>query len=190
MKNWIKKYLRESLDEVKTRKKNLFGNGAYHNIYRSNKYPDRLFKVGDEDTVDEWVSTFKENPKYFPKIYRVFPYKKNPRYKVVEIEMLNTNQASLELSKLDNFLINISDQVDCNGEIVNTLNFFEPSCINKVVMAAHATDQPNMLPLIYKWAKFLISVSSIVEKDLGRPLDLHHGNVATDNAGNLKMIDI
>lgn len=190
MKDWIKTYLRESLEEMSTKPKPEFNSGAFHKLYRSIQFPDRLYKIGYEDSVDEWLPTFKAYPKYFPKVYRVFPYRKDPTLKVVEVEMLDTIKAKIELDKLDRFLISISDQVDCGGEFITTLNFFEPSCINKVATAAHATNQPQILPLLFKWAKFLSVVAPIVEKDLGRPLDLHIGNVAYDNDGNLKMIDI
>lgn len=190
MKDWIKTYLRESLEEMSTKPKPEFGAGTFHKLYRSRQHPNRLYKIGDEDSVDEWLPTFQQYPKYFPRVYRVFPYKKDPTMKVVEIEMLDTGKAKVELDKLDRFLISISDQVDCNGEFINTLNFFEPPCINKVAMAAQATNQPQILPLLFKWAKFLSVVAPIVERDLGRPLDLHIGNVAYDKEGNLKMIDI
>lgn len=190
MKNWIKKYLKESLEEISAKPKPEFGAGAFHKLYRSTKHPDRLYKIGDEDSVDEWLPTFQEHPKYFPRVYNVFPYKKDRTLKVVEVEMLDTSKAKMELDKLQNFLTSISGQVDCGGEDIDTLNFFQPQCINKVATAAHATNQPQMLPLVFKWAKFLSVVVPIVERDLGRPLDLHIGNVAYDNAGNLKMIDI
>lgn len=190
MKDWIKKHLKESLEEITTKPKSVFGAGAYHKVYRSKQHPDRLYKIGDEDSVDEWLPTFQEYPKYFPKVYRVFPYKKNPKMKVVEIEMLDTSKAKVDLNKIDNFLLSISDQVDCGGEFINVMNFFEYECLNKVIVAAQATNKPEILPILYKWAKYLSAVSPIIEKDLGRPLDLHIGNVAYDKQGNIKMIDI
>lgn len=179
----------QSLKET-PKPKPVFGSGQYHKLYRSNQFPDRLYKIGDEDSVDEWLPIFQANPKYFPKVYRVFPYKKDSKLKVVEIEMLDTSKAKIELDKLDSFLLNISDQVDCDGEFITTLNFFESSCIDTVVEAANKTNQPEILPLLYKWAEFLSVVVQIVERDLARTLDLHIENVAYDKEGNLKMIDI
>lgn len=188
--NIIKILLRESLKEVSIKNKDQFGQGAYHTVYRSNKYPNRLFKIGHEESVDEWLPTFEAYPKYFPKIYNVFNSKKYPEIKIVEIEMLHTNKAYSELKLLDSFLISISDEVDCNGRFVSISDFFEVPCVNKIANAAQAMDEPEILPILFKWAKFLSVVNPIVEKDLGRPLDLHFGNVAYDNNGNLKMIDI
>jgi hypothetical protein len=190
MKNWIKQILRESLNEVKPIPKPEFGSGFFHTVYSSRKHPDRLYKIGDEEIVNEWVSTFKENPKYFPKVYRVFPYSKKPYLKVVEIEKLNTGIAKVEFDKIDKFLIDISSDVNCNGKFITILDFFEYPCFEKIITAAQATNNPQIIPLLYKWGKFISAVKKIVDKDLGRDIDLHRGNVAYDNEGNLKMIDI
>lgn len=190
MKNWIKTYLRESLEEMTIKPKKEFGKGAYHKVYASNKYPDRLFKIGDEDTVHEWLSTFQENPKYFPKVYRTFPFRKDPTLTVVEIEKLNTAVAAKELKEIDEFLLDISDTVHCGKNFLSLGNFYETPCINMVVSAANDSDNPYLIPILQKWTKFLRAVAPIIEKNLGRPLDLHIGNVAYDKMGKLKMIDI
>ena len=188
MKIWIKKQLRESLNEMKPRPKPIFGQGAYHKIYSSKKHPDRLYKIGDTKTVDEWVNIFQENPKYFPKIYRVFPYSKDPTLKVVEIEKLNTVKAAQELGLIDRFLINASDVIDC--KYLSIANFFENDCIQDVIEAAENSNDPYLPSIIFKWAKFLKGVSTLVEKELNANLDIHVGNVAYDKMGKLKMIDI
>ena len=188
MKSWIKTYLRESLEEISTKPKPEFGSGAYHKVYASRKYPDRLYKIGDEDSVDEWLSTFQENPQYFPKVYRAFPYKKDPNMKVVEIEKLNTVKAAQELKMIDRFLIDVSDVVNCRN--LSVLNFFEKECLQGVIEVAQDSDDPYLPTILLKWAKFLKAVSPIIERDLGRHLDLHVGNVAYDKFGKLKMIDI
>ena len=59
MKDFIKKLLRETLDEIKTKEKELFGSGDFHHVYRFNRFPDRLFKIGKKETVKEWVYIFK-----------------------------------------------------------------------------------------------------------------------------------
>jgi len=188
MKNWIKIRLKEGLEEISIASKKPFGSGFYHNVYSSHKNPDKLYKVGEEEKVDEWVETFQRNPQYFPKVYRVFPYNKDPTLKVVEIEKLNTVKAAQELELIDRFLINVSDTVNC--EYLSVSNFFEKECFQGVVEAAQDSDDPYLPTILFKWAKFLKAVSPIVEKDLGRYLDLHVGNVAYDKMGKLKMIDI
>jgi len=188
MKDWIKQHLKESLDEISTKSKPIYGKGAYHNVYTSKKNPDRLYKIGDEDTVYEWLSTFKDYPQYFPKVYRAFPYKKDPTLTVVEIEKLNTVKAAEELALIDRFLINASDVIYCKN--VSILNFFDKECIEDVMEAAENSEAPYLPQIIFKWGKFLKAVTPIIEKDLGRPLDLHVGNVAYDKMGKLKLIDI
>lgn len=190
MKNWIKIRLKESLEEVSTTNKPKFGSGADHNVYKSIKNPDRLYKIGNEIKVDEWVEIFKAFPKYFPRIYRVFPHKRKPTLTVVEIEKLNTAKAARELKEIDEFLLNISSEISCDNEFITSYNFFEGRCFKSVIDAANNSDNPYILPMLYKWGKFLKEVSSIVERDLGRPLDIHVGNVAYDKMGKLKMIDI
>ena len=188
MKKWIKQQLRESLEETSIKPKGVYNYGTFHKLYHSNKYPDRLYKMGDDKTVEEWVSIFKYYPKYFPKVYRTFPSKTHQGITVVEIEKLNTTTAAKELKLIDTFLINASDIINCKN--VSLLNFFEKECINDVLEAADYSDDPLMPQLIYKWGKFLKEVSPIIENALGRPLDLHIGNVAYDKFGKLKMIDI
>ena len=97
MKNLIKRLLKESLEEMSIKPKKEFGKGTFHKVYSSNRNPDRLYKIGDEDTVDEWVDTFKEYPQYFPKIYRVFSYSKDPSLKVVEIEKYHSEVVAIHL---------------------------------------------------------------------------------------------
>ena len=187
MKEFIKKLLRETLDEMTP--KPVFGQGDFHKIYHSVKHPDRLYKVGDEETVDGWVDTFKRYPKYFPKVYRVFPYAKNPIYTVVEIEKLETSQASLELKKIDKFLIDWCGNIECGNDFVSILNFFEDECWEEVEYIAEKKS-PEILPLLNKWGNFLSEVTPLVQRDTFKDLDLHFGNVAYDAQGNIKLIDI
>lgn len=188
MKDWIKIRLNESISEMSP--KPIFGQGAFHQLFSMKKYPDRLFKIGDEISVDEWLPTFKENPKYFPKIYRVFPYRKDPTLVVVEIEKLDTKSASLEFFKIQEFLDDNLDKLSFNGSFIHNLNFFEEGYFEKVVYLAQMMNRSDLLPLLYKWTKFLRITSKIVKRDLGRDFDLHTGNVAYDSHGNPKLIDI
>ncbi len=188
MKRIIRMLLKERLEEVSTIPKSTFGRGTFHNVYLSRKNPDKLYKIGYEDTVDDWLPTFQNHPQYFPKVYRVFPHKKEPALKVVEIEKLNTAKAAQELELIDRFLINFSDVINC--KYVSVSNFFDKECMQDVINAVEDSDDPYLPTIIFKWAKFLRAVTPIVEKDLGRHLDLHVGNVAYDKMGKLKMIDI
>jgi hypothetical protein len=107
---------------------------------------------------------------------------------VVEIEKIDTVRAANELNKIDNFLFDVPDTINC--EYLSLHKFFDTECIDNVIEAAKNDDDPYLLPMIYKWAKFLRTVSKIVYDYMGRDIDIHVGNVAYDNKGNLKMIDI
>ena len=187
MKNLIKKLLRENLNEISN--KPLFGSGDYHEVYRFNKYPNRLFKIGTKKVVAQWVGIFKSNPMYFPKVYRVFEYKKDPLYSVVEIEMLDTKKASDEFTKLNDYLESKFDILDCNDNLITFDNFHENPCFTKF-MDFVEENNPELTELFIKWAEFLQEVTPIVESNKKGFLDLHARNVAYDNQGNLKMIDI
>jgi hypothetical protein len=188
MKGWIKKLLRENLDELSTKQKGLFNKGAFHKLYTSHNNPDRLYKLGENRDVNEWVPIFKKYPEYFPKVYRVFPYKKNTSLTVVEVEKLDTDKASNDIDKIEEFLLDISDKVSCGGRFINMANFFELPCFNKVMEAAK--NDKELRSLIATWAIFFADVAPIVEDIMDRPLDNHSGNVAYDSQGNPKMIDI
>ena len=184
--NLIKKLLREALEE-EVRDKPVFGRGGYHQLYKSMKHPDRLYKVGKEYVVNKWVSIFEKNPKYFPKVYRVFRYEAEPNYMVVEIEKLDTEIAYKELIDLVKFINLISEQY--NMEELICYNFFESETYEFVFNCAKKNSN-YISQLVKKWGSFLSHVIPIVESETGHSMDLHYGNVAYDKEGNLKMIDI
>jgi len=195
MKNWIKQQIRESLDEIAPVHKKPFGKGAFHKVYSSLKFPDKLFKIGEKNVVEQWVAIFKKYPKYFPKVYRVFPYSKAPNYFVVEIEKLNTKQAELDYELIDEFLFEYSDKLSCSNEFLGVTNFFESRCFGLVEDQLNETNNSELIPLFNKWATFLREAYPIIEGELdtensNRYLDLHSGNVAYDKRGNIKFIDI
>jgi hypothetical protein len=188
MKDWLKQHLREGLKEVEQKK--IFGSGNFHNVYSSKKNPDRLYKIGHERNVYEWVDIFNDYPEFFPKIYRVFPYSKDPEYTVVEIEKLDTSKAKLDYKIVEDFLEDNSDRLQCNGEFITTSNFFEEPCFDSVISLAEEYNDPNLTMLLEKWGEYIGTIYNIVRKNMGRNLDLHYGNVAYDKDGNIKMIDI
>lgn len=57
------------MDEVDLRRKKTLGAGAYHRVYESKKHPDKIFKVGYLDTIQETYEYFKKYPYYFPKVF-------------------------------------------------------------------------------------------------------------------------
>ena len=200
MKSIIKKLIRETLNEIAPEPKEMFGLGSYHAVYQSKKNPNRLYKIGTESVVKKWVDIFKRYPQYFPKIYRVFQSSKNPDLYVVEIEKLSTKQASYDLSLIDEFLIEHYKDLTCDKHIT-IHNFFNSKCMYQIEEILEESDDiydMHLLPIMKKWAKFLSEVYPMIEAELnvGKNarnsvmLDLHVGNVAYDNSGNIKLIDI
>ena len=64
--NSIKASIKKILNEIKVKEKTPFGWGTEHKIFPSQKFPDRLYKVGEKDSVDRWFEIFKSNPNMFP----------------------------------------------------------------------------------------------------------------------------
>lgn len=187
MKDIIKKLLKETLDELSTKDKPLFGSGMYHRVFSTNKNPNVLYKVGSKNVVQNWVNIFKRYPQYFPKIYRVFPLKKDPRYWSVEIEKMDTKQAEMDLKRMDDFLYSNANNFECDGEFISIHNFFKTECFQ--VLKEHINDK-ELLNLFEKWGKFLSEAYPIIEDELNDYPDIHSGNVAYTESGDIKFIDI
>ena len=185
-----------------TRPKEMFGLGSYHQIYQSKKNPDRLYKVGDKNTVDEWVKIFRKYPKYFPKIFRVFKSKAkgNIDIYIVEIERLETRSATMDLSMIDEYLTFNCDNIRCGKFGPNLHNFFEKECLGQIINQLEESDDTYdrvLKPIFVKWATFLREVYPTIQQEFksmggdgSRVLDLHVGNVAYDKNKNIKLIDI
>jgi len=102
MKPWIKKQLREGLEEMAPAAKEKFGGpSTQHGVYQSQKNPNVLFKAGDKNTVLRWVKIFRKFPKLFPKIFKVAQMHNEPDTYYVEIEKLNAPKAVQEWQYMD-----------------------------------------------------------------------------------------
>lgn len=67
--NQLKKLIDGELEEIVINKKRILGSGMSHEVYESNKYPDRVFKIGLESSVKEAYEFFKNYPYLFPHVY-------------------------------------------------------------------------------------------------------------------------
>ena len=188
MKEFLKNRVKESLEEValKQQHKYPFGAGDFHKIYKFNNIPNRLFKIGKATIVDEWVDIFKEHPDLFARVYRVFPYAKDPELNVVEIERLDTNKAFAEYVFLDDLISDMNLWDDRTPIMLN--NVAEGN--NLTLVLNELKDKSHLVSILTKWVKLLANVIAVSEKDLGRPVDIHKGNFGYDNNGNLKALDI
>jgi len=190
MKDWIKQILKETLDELSTKEKDPFGAGCYHRVYTSVKNPNMLYKVGDRDIVEGWVRIFKKYPDMFPKVYRVFPFKKNPNYWVVEIEKLDRDRAEKEFKELDDFVYNC--ELTYKGLVIRFSRIYLEGYLSTVInnIKTHGVEGlQKYIPLLEKWADYLDRLAKILEVENDYP-DFHEGNFAYDSNNNIKAIDI
>ena len=199
MKDFIRKMLKEGLEEISTKQKSIFGSGMEHNVYSSKQHPDRLYKIGSSDTVGIWVRIFKENPKVFPKIYRVFPSKQYSNATVVEIEKLEIEKAEAHFRMVRDILTHFMDdkygfsnfrlqnihQLDTNNiKFTDFIKAFKDWLINQRYNV-------NTITLCLKWVKMVYQMYSYFEKKYHYIFkDIHAYNVAYDKMGNIKIIDI
>lgn len=194
MKDFIKKLLRESLlDELSTTDKCAFGSGCYHTVYTSAKNPNRLYKVGQRNVVEEWVNIFNASPNLFPKIYRVFPSKKDPRYFIVEIEKLNTIYAEQDFTAV----ADITREFNRTNYTINDniyLSELDAKKVDKLVQFIKGgrrtpQDAEDLINLVTKWCKYLMTITPLI-LEYKEHTDFHGGNFGYDNNGNIKAIDV
>ena len=190
MKELIKQLLREGLDEMSTRPKEIFGKGVEHDIYASEKFSNMLFKVGNAPVVKKWAEIFQSNSELFPKVYRLGELKNGKMY--AAIEKLNTNQAVKEWQEMELAFEQVGlvdtdvfddtiDQLFINilSGYVSEKGVYDKLSFNKSVQQ-----------LYKKWIIFLSKTLKYVKKFGYNGIDLHRYNFAYDSAGNIKAIDI
>ena len=194
MKDFIKKLLREHLvDELSTTNKCVFGSGCYHTVYTSAKNPNRLYKVGLGNVVDEWVRIFNASPNLFPKVYRVFPSKKDPRYFIVEIEKLNTTYAEQDFTTVAEISGNFNRTKDTYNDRIY-LSELDEEKVGKLIQfikdRRYAEQETNeLINLVTKWCRYLITITPLIQEHK-EYTDFHGGNFGYDNNGNIKAIDV
>lgn len=199
--NSILRLIREELNEVLTTKKEKFGSGMEHTIYPSKKHPDRLFKVGDRDVVENWVKIFQSNPELFPKIYRVGKLSKtgNPKTEkyFVEIEKLETEKSKQEWQELEDKLeeANLTDWDD--GAFGRGLTDIYMNYENDQKTITHIASELKKrgdkgYDLFIKWFKFIKDCQNAIEKVRNQPtlVDAHIYNFGYGKDGKLKCLDI
>lgn len=198
MKSIIRILLKERLEEVSLDKKETFGSGMEHNVYASRQHPDRLYKMGREYMVNSWIKIFIENPKIFPKVYRVIKSKRYSDTLIVEIEKLEIRQAEKDFKLVRDILSNFS-RYEYNQEIRLQSIYILDSWGVKFVefikkfkewLIKQKYNNPT-IELCLKWTKMIYNIYGfLVNKYDYHERDLHAKNVAYDKAGNIKIIDI
>jgi hypothetical protein len=199
MKNWIKQILRESLNEMTPINKPEFGSGMDHTVFKSKQHPDRLYKIGRENNIKVWVPIFKAYPKIFPRVYRVFPLTKDPYFWVAEIEKLNTDTAKKDFKLASDYLEDYTEQIFKFPIRLARIDIFDNE--SNIPFSVFIIKFKNWLLDIHKderiiknilmWVKTVYQIYKLLDKKYQYEIyDIHSGNVAYDNNGNIKIIDI
>lgn len=199
MKDFIKRLLRENLlDELRTTQKSCFGAGCYHKVYASSQNPNRLYKMGKKDVVEEWVKIFNAAPNLFPKIYRVFPSKKTPNHFIVEIEKLDTSQAEIDFDIVARVCgsFNATIPRDTSGTIyLSQMDETKLSTLVRFIKqrGEERGDSPQeiheLINLVTKWCEYLMIITPLILDNKGHT-DFHNENFGYDDDGNIKAIDV
>lgn len=194
MKPWIKKQLREGLEEMSPVAKSAFGDSAtQHGVYKSQRNPNVLYKAGNKDTVLRWVRIFKKYPDLFPRIFKVAQNHNEPDTYYVEIEKLNTAKAVQEWQYMNDKLDETSifehfGVGDIDGLFVTAVEDFD---VDNNIKLAIKKYKPEIYSMFVKWLTFLTQLEHVVgtEDPKSAGADIHRYNFAYDNAGNIKCID-
>lgn len=181
----LKKIVNGEIDEIVTRKKRILGSGLYHEVYESNRYPNKVFKVGREYSVKEAYEYFIRYPYLFPEVYG---YKKWGEKKadngddlyLLILEKLDTNKFIWffnELSKkcreiLGKNITLIAYQFDEHQEdwakLLNELETQDKSFYSKSI----------------EFFGLLVELNEIYDFP-----DVHSGQFGYDKTGELKCLD-
>jgi hypothetical protein len=179
------------IDELSTRKKELYGWGMSHKVYPSLSNPDVLYKVGKIDIVNKWVKTFESNPKIFPIIYKVgdigIPIKNfngkvigHEPSKYVMIEKLDNVRAEKDFEMLDNFFEENSDYSFGMG-ILDLKD--SGNDLYDMGQLMHKLN-PTLFRVYIKFLRLIVELQNYKEFP-----DLHRGQFGYDKKNNLKCLD-
>lgn len=197
----ILQLIREELKEINIVRKKKYKQGMEHIIYPSKNHPDRLFKVGEKEMVDQWVKIFRSNPEIFPKIYRVGKISNSGDRRVkgyyVEIEKLDTDKSIEEWEELENKLeeVGITDFED--GAFGRDITDIYVNYENDQKTITHIATELKQYDvkaydLFIKWFKLFKECQKSIEKVTGHGtlVDAHRYNFGYGSDGKLKCLDI
>lgn len=189
--NSIESLVRKILSEIRVKQKDPFGWGTEHKIYPSQRHPDRLYKIGEKESVDRWFELFKSNPNIFPKVYASGFFKNKPDVKFVEIEKLDTKRVDDEWTNLEFALQDIGmldedlEYLDDIFYTIATENYNVEEILKKLKLYS-----PKNYLLFKKWTDFITGVSRFLKSKGYEYFDVHRHNFGYDKSGNIKALDI
>lgn len=197
----IKRLIKDELQEISTAPKKKYSQGMEHIIYPSKNHPDRLFKIGEKEMVEQWVKIFRSNPEIFPKIYKVGkisdPDDKRITGYYVEIEKLDTDRAIKEWEQLEDKLeeAGITDFFDgaFGRDITDIYVNYEhdQKTITHIATKLKEYDV-NAYNLFIKWFRLFKECQKSIENVVGHGtlVDAHRYNFGYGSDGELKCLDI
>ena len=172
-----------------------------HIIYPYRNNPNRLFKIGEKEIVEQWVKIFRSNPDIFPKIFRVGKIsdpndRKNEGY-YVEVEKLNTDKAIKEWEQLEDKLeeAGLTDFEDgaFGRDITDIYTNYENDQKTITYIATKLKEyDSNAYNLFIKWFKLFKECQKSIENIVGHRtlVDAHKYNFGYGSDGKLKCLDI
>jgi len=194
----IKIPVKNILREMPVRQKERVGQGMEHVIYSSEKFPDRLFKIGDNDVVEEWVKVFRSDNNIFPIVYKVGKYSGKENVYWVMIEKLDVNKAKEEWDYLHDKLeeLGITDEDDEEISLFGRdftdiyINHGEDKDSIEGILKTLETHDKRALGIFVKWFSLVKKCESQAKKVLGRDtfIDAHKYNFGYSNDGKLKCL--
>lgn len=173
----------EHLDELRTREKEMLGQGMEHDVYPSND-PTKVIKVGQAKYVAKWVPLFKKNPDVFPIVYK-HGLTKDPKVAYVILERLDTRNFLEDYLKLKVIL----KKIGMNGGVYDAVKI---SRYNEVKYDSIINKINDINPEISDFFIKLVDTVDAVEKLMSwyKGFDFHQEQFGYDKDKNVKCLDV
>lgn len=187
----VENIIQSEFTEMLTKNKDIFAHGVEHRLFESKKYPDKLYKVSYESTVNKWIPIFQKNPKYFPKIFNTGTIKYgNKILKYVLIEKVDTDKHHDEWKLIEEVLEEIGESVYIDAHFRDLLLNDDDEHLQQIDIKFKQYN-PQVYKLYIDWVNFLFKVNSIVKPyKRGNIIDLHRYNFGYKMNGHKVCLDI
>lgn len=175
--------LEEILLELRTRDKEILGQGKEHDVYPSQD-PTKVIKVGEAKYVDKWVPMFKKHPDLFPIVYKQ-GLTKDPEVAYVVLERLNTKRFLEDYVKLDYALQDMKFHTGVYGAIKIAKN--NEKQYDRIIDGINEIN-PDMSDFFIKLVDNVTAVDKLLPWH--KPFDFHENQFGYDKNKNVKCLDV
>jgi hypothetical protein len=150
--------LDDYLIELRTRDKELLGQGLEHNVYPSLD-PTKVIKVGEAKYVAKWLPMFKKHPELFPIYYRDGRVKDMPKVAYVVLERLDTRNFLEDYFKLSLAI----DKINYNGGVYTAIknSRYNESRYDEIIDKINEVN-PNMSEFFIKLVDNVTAVDKLL----------------------------